>query len=201
MMEGVILDGTGRFARLDGWTAAGKTGTAQKIDPSTGRYSRTQFIASFTRICTINNPAVTILISLDSPVGYTRGDPRRRRFFKRVAEQVLPYLDVPRDVPVTAKLVQASYKARNFGSAGYFARRFQSCGFECNAARCAKFTAACKNRTEAPSVTVALDEAKPQTGFGTSRTVFPRKSGTAMSRLHRAQRSRSAASFGSCKRL
>jgi len=110
MMEGVILDGTGRFARLDGWTAAGKTGTAQKIDPSTGRYSRTQFIASFTGFAPINNPAVTILISLDSPVGLHEGDPRRAPIFKRVAEQVLPYLDVPRDVPVTAKLVQASYK-------------------------------------------------------------------------------------------
>jgi cell division protein FtsI (penicillin-binding protein 3) len=39
LMEGVVLNGTGKLARLDGWTAGGKTGSAQKIDPATGRYS------------------------------------------------------------------------------------------------------------------------------------------------------------------
>src|SRR5437899_9703844 len=68
LMEGVILHGTGPLARLDGWTAAGKTGSAQKIDPATGRYSPTQLIASFTRFAPINDPAVTIWFSLDSPV-------------------------------------------------------------------------------------------------------------------------------------
>ena len=65
LMEGVILHGTGKNARLDGWTAGGKTGTAQKIDPNTGRYSRTNVIASFTGFAPINNPAVTILVSID----------------------------------------------------------------------------------------------------------------------------------------
>src|SRR5262249_15881774 len=110
MMEGVVLDGTGKFARLDGWTAAGKTGTAQKIDPNTGRYSPSKYVASFTGSAPINNPAVTILVSLDSPVGLHEGGVTAAPIFKRVAEQVLPYLDVSRDVPVTAKLVQASYK-------------------------------------------------------------------------------------------
>ena len=110
MMEGVVLDGTGRFARLDGWTAAGKTGTAQKIDPNTGRYSPSKYIASFTGFAPINNPAVTILVSLDSPYGLHEGGVTAAPIFKRVAEQVLPFLDVSRDVPVTAKLVQASYK-------------------------------------------------------------------------------------------
>lgn len=112
LMEGVILTqhGTGKFARLDGWTAAGKTGTAQKIDPDTKRYSPSQYIASFTGFAPINNPAVTILVSLDSPVGEHEGGQVAAPVFKRIAEQVLPYLDVPRDVPVTAKLVQASYK-------------------------------------------------------------------------------------------
>jgi len=70
-MEGVVLNGTGKLAHLDGWTAAGKTGSAQKIDPATGRYSAKQLIASFTGFAPINNPAVTILVSLDSPVGST----------------------------------------------------------------------------------------------------------------------------------
>jgi cell division protein FtsI (penicillin-binding protein 3) len=111
LMEGVVLKGgTGTLARLDGWTAAGKTGSAQKIDPDTGRYSATQLIASFTGFAPINNPAVTILVSLDSPVGQHEGGQVAAPVFKRVAEQVLAYLDVPRDVPVNARLMQASYK-------------------------------------------------------------------------------------------
>jgi len=113
LMEGVVLNGTGPLAHLDGWTAAGKTGSAQKIDPATGRYSRTQLIASFTGFAPINNPAVTILVSLDSPVGEHEGGQVAAPVFKRIAEQVLPYLDVPRDVPIEPRLVQVAYKDRN----------------------------------------------------------------------------------------
>jgi cell division protein FtsI (penicillin-binding protein 3) len=111
IMEGVVLKGgTGTLARLDGWTSAGKTGSAQKIDPDTGRYSATQLIASFTGFAPINSPAITVLVSLDSPVGQHEGGQVAAPVFKRVAEQVLAYLDVPRDVPVNARLMQASYK-------------------------------------------------------------------------------------------
>src|SRR6266436_5562964 len=113
LMEGVVLEGTGKLAHLDGWTAAGKTGSAQKIDPATGRYSRTQLIASFTGFAPISNPAVTILVSLDSPVGQHEGGQVAAPVFKRIAEQVLPYLDVPRDVPIAPRLMQAAYKNRD----------------------------------------------------------------------------------------
>ncbi len=109
LMEGVVLNGTGKLARLDAWTAAGKTGSAQKIDPNTGRYSPTQLIASFTGFAPINNPAVTILVSLDSPVGLHEGGMVAAPVFKRIAEQVLPYLDVSRDIPA-GQMMQASYK-------------------------------------------------------------------------------------------
>jgi cell division protein FtsI (penicillin-binding protein 3) len=112
LMEGVVLYGTGPLARLDGWTAAGKTGSAQKIDPSTGRYSPTQLIASFTGFAPISKPAVTILVSLDSPVGLHEGGQVAAPVFKRIAEQVLAYLDVPRDVPLNPQLIQAAYKKR-----------------------------------------------------------------------------------------
>jgi cell division protein FtsI (penicillin-binding protein 3) len=110
-MEGVIQHGTGPKARLDGWTAAGKTGTAQKIDPATGKYSRSSVIASFTGFAPINNPAVTILVSVDSPGGYPHGGGEvAAPVFKRIAEQILPYLDVPRDMPMNAQLMQAAYR-------------------------------------------------------------------------------------------
>jgi cell division protein FtsI (penicillin-binding protein 3) len=108
MMEGVILTGTGKLARLDGWTAAGKTGSAQKIDPATGRYSPTQLIASFVGFAPLNSPAVTILVSLDSPVGLHEGGQVAAPVFKRVAEQTLNYLRVSQDVPMREKLQRAS---------------------------------------------------------------------------------------------
>ena len=111
LMEGVVLTGgTGPLARLDGWTAAGKTGSAQKIDPSTGHYSPTNLIASFTGFAPMNNPAIVILVSLDSPVGLREGGLVAAPVFKRIAEQVLPYLDVSRDVPLNPRLIQAAYK-------------------------------------------------------------------------------------------
>ena len=111
LMEGVILNGTGKAERLVGWTAGGKTGTAQKIDPATGRYSRTRVIASFIGFAPINNPAVTILVSIDSPEGWPHdGASVSAPVFKRIAEQVLPYLDVPRDVPLNPRLVQTAYR-------------------------------------------------------------------------------------------
>src|SRR5262249_26301783 len=67
MMEQVVLNGTGKMARLEGYTAGGKTGTAQKIDPHTRAYSKTDFVASFVGFAPLNNPAVAIAIILDTP--------------------------------------------------------------------------------------------------------------------------------------
>jgi cell division protein FtsI (penicillin-binding protein 3) len=157
LMEGVVLDGTGTKARLDGWTAAGKTGSAQKIDPATGRYSPTQLIASFTGFAPINDPAVTILVSLDSPVGQHEGGQVAAPVFKRIAEQVLPYLDVARDTPLNPKLIQASYK-RNEADENAALEDFTPVDF----AALPDAPPAHENNTSAApaaaSVTVALDE-------------------------------------------
>lgn len=102
MMEGVVLRGTGKRAILDGYTSAGKTGTAQKIDAS-GRYSHLKHIASFAGFAPVNNPAVTVLIVLDSPAGgYPRdgGGEAAAPVFARIAQQVLAYMNVPHDVEV-----------------------------------------------------------------------------------------------------
>jgi len=113
LMEGVILHGTGKAARLDGWTAAGKTGTAQKIDPATGRYSPKNVIASFAGFAPINNPAVTVLVTVDSPGGFPHdGATVAAPVFKKIAEQVLPYLDVARDVPLSPQLMQTAYSTK-----------------------------------------------------------------------------------------
>jgi cell division protein FtsI (penicillin-binding protein 3) len=99
MMEGVVLRGTGVKAILDGYSSAGKTGTAQKVDPATGRYSRRNYIASFTGFAPVNNPAVTVLVILDSPaMGSHEGGLAAAPVFTRVMQQVLAYLNVPHDV-------------------------------------------------------------------------------------------------------
>jgi len=108
MLEGVVLTGTGKLAKLDGYTSAGKTGTAQKYDPDTGRYSTHDLIASFVGFAPINTPALTILVQLDSPVGPHDGGQVAAPVFQRIAQQVLAYLDVPRDVPVAAETLRAS---------------------------------------------------------------------------------------------
>jgi cell division protein FtsI (penicillin-binding protein 3) len=107
MMETVILNGTGKPAKLDGYTAAGKSGTAQKIDPATGRYSKNQYFASFVGFAPVNEPALTILVALDSPVGAHFGGDVGGPVFKRIAEQTLAYLDVPHDVPIPSDVETA----------------------------------------------------------------------------------------------
>jgi cell division protein FtsI (penicillin-binding protein 3) len=159
LMEGVVLNGTGTLARLDGWTAAGKTGSAQKIDPATGRYSPTQLIASFTGFAPISNPAVTILVSLDSPVGLHEGGQVAAPVFKRIAEQVLAYLDVPRDVPLNPRLIQAAYK-RQIAGEGATLEDFSPTDFsgQPDAPPVASKEAAPEPKLHAPEVAMEADE-------------------------------------------
>ncbi len=104
MMEMVVLNGTGKLARLDGYTAGGKTGTAQKIDPRTRSYSKTDFVASFVGFAPLNNPAIVVAIILDSPRGLHGGGGVSAPVFPRVAGEVLRYLQAPQDVPVDPSL-------------------------------------------------------------------------------------------------
>jgi cell division protein FtsI (penicillin-binding protein 3) len=113
MLEGVVLNGTGKNARLDGYTSGGKTGTAQKFDIATGHYFAHQLIASFVGFAPINNPAVTILVTLDSAVGAHDGGQIAAPAFKRIAQQVLAYMDVPRDIPVSASTLRTSRQHPN----------------------------------------------------------------------------------------
>ncbi len=113
MMEGVVLHGTGTKAILEGYSSAGKTGTAQKIDPSTGAYSHTKYIGSFAGFAPVNNPAITVAVILDSAVGLHQGGQVAAPVFQRVAQQVLEYLHTPHDVdlPASRELLMARRNA------------------------------------------------------------------------------------------
>lgn len=94
MLEGVTLNGTAKKAQLDGYTAAGKTGTAQKIDARTKTYSKTKFVASFVGFAPVNNPAVVIIVVIDEPGGSYHGGEVAAPVFRQIAEQILPDMGV-----------------------------------------------------------------------------------------------------------
>jgi cell division protein FtsI (penicillin-binding protein 3) len=98
MMQGVVLHGTGKKAILEGYSSAGKTGTGQKVDPATRAYSHTKYVASFAGFAPINDPAITVAVILDSPVGLHQGGQVSAPVFQRVTQQVLEYLHTPHDV-------------------------------------------------------------------------------------------------------
>ncbi|MFP5236323.1 MAG: penicillin-binding protein [Acidobacteriota bacterium] len=101
MMEGVVLHGTGKPAMLNGYSAGGKTGTAQKIDPLTHRYSKTMHVASFAGIAPIRNPVISVAVVIDNPKGGKYyGTEVSAPVFAEVAQQVLEYLSVPHDEDV-----------------------------------------------------------------------------------------------------
>lgn len=97
MMEEVTLKGTARAAQLEGYTAAGKTGTAQKIDPRTRAYSQSKYVASFVGFAPLENPAVVIIVVIDEAIGLHQGGQVAAPVFRDIANQVLPYLDVMPD--------------------------------------------------------------------------------------------------------
>jgi cell division protein FtsI (penicillin-binding protein 3) len=97
MLQKVVETGTGQKAKPAGYTAAGKTGTAQKIDERTGGYSKQDFVSSFVGFVPAESPKLVILVMVDSPSGVAWGGSVAAPVFKAVAEQGLAYLQVPPD--------------------------------------------------------------------------------------------------------
>ena len=115
MMQKVVLEGTGRKAILEGYSSAGKTGTAQKVDPATGVYSKSKYVGSFAGFAPLNNPQIVVAVILDSAVGLHQGGQVAAPVFHRIAQQVLEYMHVPHDLPLSPKhqLLLASLKPKD----------------------------------------------------------------------------------------
>jgi cell division protein FtsI (penicillin-binding protein 3) len=105
MMQGIVLNGTGKEAALNGYSSAGKTGTAQKIDVATHTYSHTKLVASFAGFAPVSNPAISVTVVIDTPsAGPSKyGGAVSAPVFADVAQQVLEYLGVPHDQPLKTK--------------------------------------------------------------------------------------------------
>jgi cell division protein FtsI (penicillin-binding protein 3) len=120
MLKQVVREGTGRLATVDGYVVAGKTGTAQKVDAATGRYSMIDHVASFVGFVPASRPALVILASLDTPRGpRNQGGDVAAPLFARVARHALRALAVPPDdndrvlravAAVPENLVPAAYR-------------------------------------------------------------------------------------------
>jgi cell division protein FtsI (penicillin-binding protein 3) len=107
MMAGIVTEGTGSQAKLNGYSSAGKTGTAQKIDVATHTYSHTKLVASFAGFAPVSNPAISVAVVLDTPTAGGEalhyGGAASAPVFAEVAQQVLEYLGVPHDQPLKSK--------------------------------------------------------------------------------------------------
>ena len=96
LMERVVLVGTGKRARLDGYTAGGKTGSAQIFDYETGHYTH-KYNASFMGFAPLSNPAIVVIVTLNGASQY--GGAVAAPVFQKVATEALRLLDVPKDLP------------------------------------------------------------------------------------------------------
>jgi len=117
MLEGVVTHGTARHTvQLAGYTAAGKTGTPQKVDPATHRYSNTKFFPNFAGFVPASRPRFVIVVAIDEPVGLHQGGTVAAPVFDRIAEAALAAYGVEPDSPdfrtALAKL-NLSERARN----------------------------------------------------------------------------------------
>jgi cell division protein FtsI (penicillin-binding protein 3) len=99
LLSGVTEDGgTAELARLDRYTVAGKTGTAQKVDPKTGTYAEDKWLASFIAVTPATRPRLAIAVIVNEPSGEQHyGGEVAGPVFKRIANMALRYLGVPPD--------------------------------------------------------------------------------------------------------
>jgi len=96
LMEGVVLRGTGRAARLDGYSAGGKTGTAQIYDPVAHKYLHV-YNASFVGFAPAVSPAIVVAVTLRGARHY--GGAVAAPVFRKVAQEALRLMNVPKDLP------------------------------------------------------------------------------------------------------
>ncbi|MDP3732617.1 MAG: penicillin-binding transpeptidase domain-containing protein [Candidatus Omnitrophota bacterium] len=97
ILAGVVEEGTGKLAKITGFTAAGKTGTAQKLEPN-GAYSHKKFVASFIGFAPAEDPIIAIVVVVDEPRPYYFGGVVAAPVFKNVAGDVLKYLKGKRSI-------------------------------------------------------------------------------------------------------
>lgn len=114
MLEGVVAEGgTGTSAAVEGYRVAGKTGTAQKVDPATHAYSASKRTASFVGFVPLEKPRLTILVVVDEPKTSPYGGVVAAPAFSAIAQQTLCYLKVPPEKGIRKKAQPAAPQEPN----------------------------------------------------------------------------------------
>lgn len=106
-------EGTGVEAAIPGFRVAGKTATAQKIDPATGRYNDINYVTSFVGFVPADRPRIVVSVVIDEPsAGANSGGSVAAPVFRRVAELTLQYLGVRPDGTRAVKLTDVAEYAK-----------------------------------------------------------------------------------------
>ena len=100
ILTGVVEEGTGRLAKVSGFSAAGKTGTAQKLEAN-GTYSHSKFVASFIGFAPAEDPLLTIVVTIDEPHPVYFGGVVAAPVFQKVAGDAIRYIK-GNEVPLEA---------------------------------------------------------------------------------------------------
>ncbi|MBK8467476.1 MAG: penicillin-binding protein 2 [Chloracidobacterium sp.] len=109
MLRQVVLDGTGRRAQLNGYTVAGKTGTAWKYNPKTKSVDSSKYISSFIGMAPADNPEIVVGVVMDEPKGGARdGGMVSAPVFREIAQQILTEMKVATDAPVKPEALVAN---------------------------------------------------------------------------------------------
>jgi cell division protein FtsI (penicillin-binding protein 3) len=107
MMGRVVQeDGTGTQARIKGFLVGGKTGTAQKVEFGTGKYSPNKRVSSFIGFLPLQDPELMILVVIDEPKGQVYGGVVAAPAFNQIAVKTAYYLGIPPTEPVTRAVAQ-----------------------------------------------------------------------------------------------
>jgi cell division protein FtsI/penicillin-binding protein 2 len=95
MLRGVLKAGGTAFeAAIPGYDLAGKTGTANKVDPITHQYSSTNYVASFTGFVPAGNPKLLVAVVVDQPQGAIYGGAVAAPAFQKIVGWAVPYLGI-----------------------------------------------------------------------------------------------------------
>ncbi len=96
MLRGVLAPGgTASEVKIPGYTLAGKTGTANKVDPATGQYSSSEYVASFVGFAPASNPQLETVVIVDQPQSAIYGGTVAAPAFGQIMGFALPYLKIP----------------------------------------------------------------------------------------------------------
>lgn len=113
LLEGVVLRGTGKKAKLAGYSAAGKTGTARKFDLKTRRYSTQKYFASFVGLAPVRHPEIAVVVVLDEPKGGYQGGEVAAPLFQRIAQMTLEQLNIAPDQTQQTAMVASTIDTRS----------------------------------------------------------------------------------------